>query len=165
MVVLAKGQLPCDLLFVGEAPGKSDDILGKPFMGPAGKLLDEIIATALSGLFPYRIAFTNIIACIPLEDGEKTSEPNPSDIKSCRPRLLEMIRIAKPSLIILVGKLAKKYTPSQSEIRPTRTRLIRYVEIDHPAYLLRLKHAQQGLAIRRAEVRIRCGVQEEFGNA
>jgi uracil-DNA glycosylase len=44
--VLAKGKLPCDVLFVGEAPGESEDVTGTPFIGPAGRLLDEMIANA-----------------------------------------------------------------------------------------------------------------------
>jgi uracil-DNA glycosylase len=49
-VVLARGSIPCDILFVGEAPGRSEDALGKPFVGPAGILLDEMIEDALSGI-------------------------------------------------------------------------------------------------------------------
>lgn len=63
-VVLARGKLPADVLMVGEAPGLSEDVLGAPFTGPAGQLLDRIItATELEN---YRIAFTNLVGCIPM---------------------------------------------------------------------------------------------------
>lgn len=45
-----RGKVPCDVLFVGEAPGKSEDVLGKPFVGPAGQLLDRIVADAIDGI-------------------------------------------------------------------------------------------------------------------
>jgi uracil-DNA glycosylase len=62
-VVLCRGRLPCDVLFVGEAPGVSEDVLGRPFVGPAGKLLDTIVERALDG--QYDCAMTNLVACIP----------------------------------------------------------------------------------------------------
>lgn len=49
-VVIAKGKLPCDVIFVGEAPGESENVIGQPFVGPAGKLLDHIIANAFGGM-------------------------------------------------------------------------------------------------------------------
>jgi uracil-DNA glycosylase family 4 len=49
-VVLVRGSVPCDVLFIGEAPGQSEDVVGRPFVGPAGKLLDRIIEDALSGI-------------------------------------------------------------------------------------------------------------------
>jgi len=95
-VVLARGKIPCDLLFIGEAPGQSEDVLGVPFVGPAGKLLDSIIDQAtLTGRAEYspgsgkpvpnenfpRIAFTNLVSCIPKgEDGNKIQEPEKQHI-------------------------------------------------------------------------------------
>lgn len=75
-VVLASGSLPCDVLFVGEAPGVSENNLGTPFIGPAGKLLRaQIEAAGMTG--SYKTAFTNLIACIPLgPDGRKIHEPH-----------------------------------------------------------------------------------------
>ena len=73
-VVLLRGKIPCDVLFIGEAPGVSEDTLGKPFVGPAGTLLDNIIEESDPG--ELKLAWTNVIACIPKDDdGHKVKEP------------------------------------------------------------------------------------------
>lgn len=151
-VVLARGSVPCDVLFVGEAPGASEDAIGAPFVGPAGKLLDEIIEEAMSGLPPLRIAFTNLVCCIPRgEDWEKIGEPGKEHIAACRKRLEEFVALARPRLIVLVGSLAKRHS---SGLVGSRS----WAEIDHPAFIMRMNEAQRGLARQRAEVRIRNAV-------
>jgi uracil-DNA glycosylase len=62
-VVLARGRIPAPILLCGEAPGVSEDVLGSPFIGPAGKLLDHILARAIDGQFDY--CLTNLVGCIP----------------------------------------------------------------------------------------------------
>src|SRR3954471_2435855 len=64
-IVLARGQVPCDVLFVGEAPGASEDALAQPFCGPAGHLLDQIVERALPPIVSY--AMTNLVCCFPRE--------------------------------------------------------------------------------------------------
>lgn len=165
-VVLFRGSVPCDVLFVGEAPGQSEDVIGTPFVGPAGHLLDQIVEQALSqagheqdtgaprpdgGWYStwepadLRIGYTNLIACIPLDEtGSKVHEPPEQSIKACRTRLEEQIDLCKPKLVVCVGKLAKKYLPPYWE-GPT-------VEIIHPAAILRAEVAQQTLLVRQAVV-------------
>lgn len=110
-VVLARGELPCDILFVGEAPGPSENTLGRPFIGPAGKLLDRIIEAA-RGSYRARLAWTNLVGCIPLgDDSKKFDEPPKEAIEACAPRLRELVAIAKPKVIVTVGTLADKWTP------------------------------------------------------
>lgn len=146
-VVLAKGRIPCDVLFVGEAPGASEDSIGRPFVGPAGHLLDEMIAEALKVLnFPsdYRLAFTNLVACIPLgDDGDKVKDPPKEAIQACAPRLQEFIALAKPDLIVAVGKLSAKYLIPQG---------VAGEQIIHPAAILRADISQRGLLIQRTVV-------------
>lgn len=104
------GRIPAPILFIGEAPGASEDVIGYPFIGPAGKLLDIIIERAIDGQHDY--AMTNLIACIPKDDeGKKTKEPPDYAIKECQPRLIEFINMCSPDLIVCVGKLATKYVP------------------------------------------------------
>ena len=67
-VVLCRGTVPCKILFVGEAPGASEDVVGKPFMGPAGKLLDSMLEEAGFNEGPVSYAMTNLTACIPLDE-------------------------------------------------------------------------------------------------
>jgi len=142
-VVLVRGKIPCEVLFIGEAPGTSEDSLGKPFVGPAGKLLDFIIERALDGQADY--ALTNLVACIPKEKGRKLEEPSEKCIKACIPRLNEFIKLCKPLSIVLVGKLAKKY--QHLLVIPGK---IQYTEIIHPAAILRMDVSQRGLAIQRS---------------
>lgn len=144
-VVLVRGSLPCTVLFCAEAPGVSEDALGVPLIGPAGKLLDEIIEESENNAgTELRKAFTNIVGCIPLgDDGSKTAEPPPVAIKACAPRLREIIQIAKPRLIVRVGKLADAHVHADD---------ISQVSIVHPAFILRADAAQKGLVIRRTVV-------------
>lgn len=139
-IVLARGELPCDVMFIGEAPGASEDVLGRPFVGPAGKLLDDIIREA-SGGSPPRYCMTNLVACIPLgEDGSKTKEPPKVAIDACRDRLNEFIEIAEPQEIVYVGKMAYKHGDYEG------------VEITHPAAILRADESQKNLLIKRCEI-------------
>jgi DNA polymerase len=81
-VMLARGSIPCDALFVGESPGESEDALGRLFCGPAGHLMDSIIDNAMP---TPRLswAFTNLVCCIPREGGGKTVEPPGHAIIAC----------------------------------------------------------------------------------
>jgi uracil-DNA glycosylase family 4 len=102
-VVLARGKVPCEVVFIGEGPGESENVVGKPFVGPAGKLLDRIIEDSLGrynvvseslGRLPITYAMTNLVACIP-RDGEngRVSKPDERSIKACAPRLKAFIRL------------------------------------------------------------------------
>src|SRR5262245_29940694 len=95
-VVFARGQVPAEVCFVGEAPGISENLLGEPFVGPAGHLLDRIIQqaslwyTEVLKRPPPTYCLTNLIMCIPLdEDGVKAAEPSPVEVEACSGRLKE----------------------------------------------------------------------------
>jgi len=169
-VVLAKGKLPCDVLFIGEAPGASEDILGRPFVGPAGHLLDMAINSALRveewrKHSPIRLGFTNLIACVPkeliyeeLEDGEpgdfigvgsKIPEPDKEYIEACAPRLQEFYEIASPTKVVCVGKLAEKWAPKILDVAIEDT-----IGVMHPAAILRMDISQKGLAYQRVVVQL-----------
>lgn len=146
-VVLARGKLPCEVLFIGEAPGKSEDALGQPFVGPAGKLLDQIIERSYDLCDrEYRWAVTNLVACIPRnpETYDKIEEPHKEHIKACRDRLMEFVKIANPKLICCLGKLAAKYKPNGYKT----------VELTHPAAILRMNIAAQPLEVQKAYVKL-----------
>ena len=143
-IVLARGRVPCDVLFIGEAPGLSEDALGIPFCGPAGHLLNGVIDIALDGQYDY--ALTNLVACIPKEEsgGGKLGDPPEASIIACAPRLVEFINLCRPKVVVRVGKLAEKYVES-----PRKGQV---VSIVHPAAILRMDVGQQGLAIKRCIV-------------
>lgn len=183
-VVLARGDVPCDILFVGEAPGKAEDTLGDPFVGPSGQLLDYIVIRSfqlISGVRdpveswtnPIYTAFTNLVGCVPRDEhGVKAVEPAPEDIIACAPRLREFVEICKPRLIVAVGSLARDYLdgkmlgsvwhPSterpRDAIRDPKRRhegaTIKQCHVTHPAAILRASVAQQGLAVQQAAVTI-----------
>lgn len=159
-VVLCRGVLPADVLFVGEAPGKAEDSIGEPFVGPAGQLLDEIVSRACTN--GERIAFTNLIACIPWDEEEdgKLAEPPDFAIEACSLRLAEFIEIANPSLIVCVGRHAADWlTPGYRWSIPLHRR-IPLCKIQHPAYLLRLNTIQRNLGVQRAVVQVRTALAE-----
>jgi len=151
-VVFLRGSLYPDVLFIGEAPGYSEDTLGFPFVGPAGKLLDKMIAkSALAG---HRLCFTNLVGCIPKDGGgSKLNEPSKDSIESCMPRVFSIISLCKPLKLVRVGKLATKYvTPkSFSNYKGSQklTRLLETETIDiiHPAAILRAEQFQKMLAV------------------
>lgn len=151
-VVLLRGVAPCDVLFIGEAPGKSEDNLGSPFVGPAGQLLDRIIER--SGFNQSRLtkAFTNLIACIPLDpySKKKVDEPSEESIDACQDRLEEVVLLCRPRAIICVGDLAAKYVPKRFGTNHAE----RFDKIIHPAAILRADVTKQELLARRAAVSI-----------
>ena len=170
-IVLARGKVPCDVLFIGEAPGASEDVLGLPFVGPAGKLLDAIISEAMwiddatnpQGAMAEvvretpRLAFTNLVCCLPTDEFGDKGEPEESDIRKCSTRLAEFVAIARPKLAVCVGALASKH------VNRMRTGLglgdARLCDIVHPAAILRATYAQKGLMRQRAVVTLRNAVQ------
>jgi DNA polymerase len=145
-VVLARGTVPAPLLFIGEAPGASEDLIGQPFVGPAGSLLDSIIERAD---IRCKYAMTNLVACIPKENsGKKTHVPPDASIKACSPRLREFYMLCEPSGIVLVGTLAHKWVPKLLAGCLSKPELP-MLEIIHPAAILRAKVFQQDPAVRR----------------
>jgi DNA polymerase len=158
-ICLARGTVPCDVLFIGEAPGVSENVIGSPFVGPAGKLLDDIIARSVPE--NLRNAFTNLVACFPREAKEaKTNEPEPEHIKACAPRLAEFINLSAPRLVVCVGTLSQKW------VGVLRDGLglgdVRLTGIVHPAAILRANIAQRGLAVQKCIVTIANAVEEVF---
>ncbi len=154
-IVLARGTIPCDVLIIGEAPGASEDALGRPFVGPAGKLLDQIIDRALPSDVTY--ALTNLVCCLPAEAKARgDNEPELAEIRACRPRLVEFIQLAAPRLVVLVGSLASDHVQHGADglIHGART-----LDIVHPAAILRMPLAQKNMAVQRCIVQLRCAVE------
>ena len=165
-VVFGKGKLPCDILFVGEAPGRAEDVLGRAFVGPAGHELDYEIETAITkcGLQnPPDLAFTNLVGCIPLDEiNKKNNAPPKESIKTCRERLFEFIDLASPSAVIACGDLPHK---ELNKIRGGHDILseVRIFKITHPARILRADISQQGL-MRQKNIIVIQDVIEELLN-
>ena len=98
--VPGKGNQNADIVFIGEAPGKNEDLHGEPFVGIAGKKLDEALKN--SGLVRNEIYITNIVKCRP----PKNRVPNDAERIMCSDYLENELRIIKPKIICLLGNTA-----------------------------------------------------------
>ena len=138
-VVFGSGNLDSKLMIIGEAPGKDEDLMGEPFVGRAGKLLDEILFSM--GVTRDDVYITNTVKCRPPQN----RNPFHEEIESCSDYLNQQIQSINPSIIILLGKVAANRMlgtdESMSELRqvifnhqPSNTPMIVFY---HPAYLLR----------------------------
>lgn len=136
--VLGVGDLNADWLFVGEGPGAEEDLRGEPFVGQAGKLLDNMLA-AIGLKRGEDVYIANAVKCRPPEN----RTPTPEETATCRPYLERQIELLQPKLIVALGRPAAQ-TLLQSEVKigAARGRLHDYRGIPlivtyHPAYLLR----------------------------
>jgi DNA polymerase len=135
--VPGEGNRKARLMFVGEAPGKDEDLQGRPFVGRAGQLLTKIIQSMDFSREDVYIA--NVIKCRPPEN----RAPRPDEIKACSPYLLRQIEIICPEVIVTLGKVATDFlleSPrSMSELRGHFGEFqgIPVMPTFHPAYLVR----------------------------
>ena len=136
-LVFGEGNSRAKLVFVGEAPGREEDLQGYPFVGRAGKLLDKILAAI--GLQRSDIYITNILKCRP----PNNRDPEPQEISTCQQILWEQLEVMKPKLICALGRFAAQtLLNSQERIGRLRgqwfdLRGIKLLVTYHPAYLLR----------------------------
>ena len=136
--VLGVGDRHADWLFVGEGPGAEEDQRGEPFVGQAGKLLDNMLA-AIGLKRGEDVYIANAVKCRPPEN----RTPTPEETATCRPYLERQIELIQPKLIVALGRPAAQ-TLLQSEVKigAARGKLHDYRGIPlivtyHPAYLLR----------------------------
>lgn len=136
-VVLGEGSPNAELMFVGEAPGRDEDLQGKPFVGRAGKLLGKIIEAM--GLKREDVYIANILKDRPPEN----RNPQEDEIKACIPYLKEQIKIIQPKVICALGTFAaQRLLGEETTISKLRGKFYVYEGIKlmptyHPAYLLR----------------------------
>lgn len=109
-IVIGKGNSQADILFVGEAPGRNEDEQGLPFVGRAGKNLDEMLAKV--GLSLEDIYIANILKCRPPEN----RDPLPEEIKMHTPWLIHQIKEIKPKVICSLGNYATKFFLSNGDV-------------------------------------------------
>jgi DNA polymerase len=136
--VLGVGDVSADWLFVGEGPGAEEDERGEPFVGQAGKLLDNMLA-AIGLKRGEDVYIANAVKCRPPQN----RTPAPEEAAACRPYLERQIELIRPKLIVALGRPAAQ-TLLQTEIKiaAARGKLYDYRGIPlivtyHPAYLLR----------------------------
>jgi DNA polymerase len=152
------GDVHAQWLFVGEAPGAEEDARGEPFVGQAGRLLDNMLA-ALDMKRGENVYIANVLKCRP--PGNRT--PSPLEAESCRPYLDRQIALIRPTLIVALGKSAATTLLNvDATIASLRGRVHRYQGVPlivtyHPAYLLRnlpdKAKAWEDLCLARATLR------------
>ncbi len=98
-------------MFIGEAPGYWEDVRGRPFVGAAGKLLDEMLSRI--GLSRSEVYIANILKCRP----PKNRDPLPVEVKACTPFLDRQIQIIEPRLIVTLGRHSTSYILSKAGFR------------------------------------------------
>ena len=102
-VVFGDGNPEARVMFIGEAPGKNEDLQGIPFVGAAGKYLDELLGFA--GLKREEVYIANILKCRP----PSNRDPRPEEIQLCTPYLREQTRTIDPEVIVTLGNFATKF--------------------------------------------------------
>ena len=158
MSVPGVGDVHAEWLFVGEAPGAEEDARGEPFVGQAGRLLDNMLL-ALGVKRGQRVYIANVLKCRP--PGNRT--PEPLEVEACRPYLDRQIALIRPKVIVALGKSAATTLLNvDASIASMRGRVHRYggvplVVTYHPAYLLRnlpdKAKAWEDLCLARAALR------------
>jgi uracil-DNA glycosylase family 4 len=137
--VFGEGDPDSDIMIIGEAPGREEDEAGRPFIGRAGKLLNEFLKSI--GLNRDLVFITNTIKCRPPEN----RDPGIVEINACSDYLDQQINIIKPKVLVLLGKIAANRLLGEdipmSELRLKKFFIDKYdipiIVFYHPAYILR----------------------------
>jgi DNA polymerase len=134
-VVPGEGAEDADLLFIGEAPGWHEDQQGRPFIGPAGQFLDQLLASI--GLRREEVYIANVIKCRPPQN----RDPLPEEIQNCSKWLDRQIEIIQPQMIITLGRYSlARYFPNESigkiHGKPRKSEGVIYYPMYHPAAAL-----------------------------
>jgi DNA polymerase len=139
-VVFGAGNADAELLFVGEAPGANEDLQGLPFVGAAGKLLEQLLGEI--GLSREEVFIANVLKCRP--PGNR--DPQAGEIENCRPYLASQIELIAPRVICTLGNFATKLLRNdpagitrvhgQPEVRTIGAHAVRLYPLFHPAAAL-----------------------------
>jgi uracil-DNA glycosylase family 4 len=131
-------------LFIGEGPGRNEDLQGEPFVGQAGKLLDNMLSAI--GLRRGENAYiANIVKCRPTDDNGRDRPPTPDEVAACLPYLERQIALIQPTILVALGKTAALSLlglEPETPVSRLRGKVHRHAGLPlivtyHPAYLLR----------------------------
>ena len=142
-VVYGVGNPNADLMFIGEAPGRDEDLKGEPFVGRAGQLLTDIIKAMK--LTRDDVYIANVIKCRPPEN----RNPEPDELEACHPYIQRQVEIIQPKVIVTLGRFAlQSLTGKAYGISSARGNWLDYNGVKvmptyHPAYLLRTPSAKK----------------------
>ncbi|MGH7794127.1 MAG: uracil-DNA glycosylase [Candidatus Binatia bacterium] len=137
-LVFGVGNPNARLMFVGEGPGRDEDLQGEPFVGRAGQLLNDIITKGM-GFKREDVYIANVVKCRPPDN----RNPEPDEVAACEPFLKKQIDLVRPEILVALGKFAVQTLLQSklpiSKLRGTWHRYhgIKLMPTFHPAYLLR----------------------------
>ncbi|MFO7967992.1 MAG: type-4 uracil-DNA glycosylase [Archaeoglobaceae archaeon] len=139
--VPGEGNPHSEVFFVGEAPGKEEDLQGRPFVGAAGKLLTQMIETVLN-LRRKDVYIANILKCRPPDN----RDPQPEEVEACSPYLVRQINAINPKVLVCMGKYAANFVfdmygidfPGISRVKGQLKEVngMKIIAIYHPAAIL-----------------------------
>ena len=143
-IVIYRGNPAAKLMIVGEAPGRQEDRQGKPFVGPSGKLLDQILESVQLDSEKDLFITNAVFRLPPGVDNRQVRKPTNDEIDYYKPYLLEIIRLIDPKIILLTGGVSMRSVLNETKLGITKVRG-QWFEVDgrwvmpifHPAYLLR----------------------------
>jgi len=140
--VPGEGPENAEIMFVGEGPGFNEDQQARPFVGPAGRFLDELLA--LAGLRREEVFITNVIKCRPPEN----RDPLPDEVEACRKYLTRQIELIRPGLIVTLGRFSLSwFLPKESIGRvhgqPRAVGGLNILPMYHPAAALHAANMRQ----------------------
>jgi len=158
--VFGVGDPNADVVFVGEAPGRDEDLKGEPFVGRAGQLLTDIIERGM-GVPRASVYICNVVKCRPPEN----RNPFPTELAACEPFLVRQLAAIRPKVIVALGKFAAQaLCRSETPISRLRGQWQSYEGIPvmptfHPAFLLRNPAAKREVWADIQEVMARVGLK------
>jgi len=131
-VVFGVGKKNADIMFIGEGPGEQEDLQGEPFVGPAGKLLDDMLS--IIDLNRKNVYIANIVKCRPPHN----RDPLPEEQDACIGYLRKQVALVQPKIIVCLGRIAaQKIIEPQYRITKDHGQWIVMTAIYHPSALLR----------------------------
>jgi uracil-DNA glycosylase len=137
--VPGSGPSPAQIMLVGEAPGREEDLKGLPFVGRAGKLLDEALLQA--GLERSEVFITSVVKCRPPEN----RKPKKEEINLCRPYLQAQMNLVHPRIVCLMGNTATQAVLGMQGVTNLRGQIQqgRFLITYHPAAVLRNRNLME----------------------
>ena len=157
-LVFGEGSPSARLVFIGEGPGRDEDLAGRPFVGEAGKLLTRIIENGMK-LRREDVYICNVVKCRP----PRNRDPEPIEVATCLPFLERQVRLIRPDVICTLGRVAAaslaggpfRITAERGKWRSWKG--IAWMPTYHPAYLLRNPAAKRSVWNDVKEIMLRLG--------
>ena len=160
--VPGEGQLSAKIMFIGEAPGRSEDEEGRPFVGAAGRILNDLLKKV--GIERSQVFITNIIKCRP----PNNRVPKEDELNACRPYLDRQIALIKPKVICILGRTAYFSLLGGSSITANRGKIVKragqkYFLTFHPAAVIYNKSLLSALEADLKKLAAEINKEEESG--